>query len=412
VCVVLALALVGMLGALTASNSLLHGTVLSVAAQTRPASSNTTVSNNVRVLSDSVSLGSRLYVAGVVSTPKGPLASVPVALHMGGITVARTQTNESGAYVFSLPVGVNCVPAVLSGSVNVYTVAEPGDPAFPAATSAVASLPVSQAPAFFIIVVVTGAVVLGIYLYFWPRSSRRVKGRLAATRKRFPSLTTAATRRQEGAEAPPQPAPPTKPPRAAELTEEAFERWTRRHALRQNERIEAATQPALEPEPAPELPLKPTGDAAAVKEAFERWTRRHALRQNERIEAATQPALEPEPAPELPLKPTGDAAAVKEAFDLFERGDDRQAIGVLYDAAFASLATRAVVTLAPHMTHWERYGALEAAVPEVREPLRTLTVAFERTHYGRKSLTEEQQNAAIAAFQSISALAKPMEENT
>ena len=366
VCVVLALALVGMLGALTASNSLLHGTVLSVAAQTRPASSNTTVSNNVRVLSDSVSLGSRLYVAGVVSTPKGPLASVPVALHMGGITVARTQTNESGAYVFSLPVGVNCVPAVLSGSVNVYTVAEPGDPAFPAATSAVASLPVSQAPAFFIIVVVTGAVVLGIYLYFWPRSSRRVKGRLAATRKRFPSLTTAATRRQEGAEAPPQPAPPTKPPRAAELTEEAFERWTRRHALRQNERIEAATQPALEPEPAPELPLKPTGDAAAVKEAF----------------------------------------------DLFERGDDRQAIGVLYDAAFASLATRAVVTLAPHMTHWERYGALEAAVPEVREPLRTLTVAFERTHYGRKSLTEEQQNAAIAAFQSISALAKPMEENT
>ena len=366
VCVVLALVLVGMLGALTASNSLLHGTVLSVAAQTRPASSNTTVSNNVRVLSDSVSLGSRLYVAGVVSTPKGPLASVPVALHMGGITVARTQTNESGAYVFSLPVGVNCVPAVLSGSVNVYTVAEPGDPAFPAATSAVASLPVSQAPAFFIIVVVTGAVVLGIYLYFWPRSSRRVKGRLAATRKRFPSLTTAATRRQEGAEAPPQPAPPTKPPRAAELTEEAFERWTRRHALRQNERIEAATQPALEPEPAPELPLKPTGDAAAVKEAF----------------------------------------------DLFERGDDRQAIGVLYDAAFASLATRAVVTLAPHMTHWERYGALEAAVPEVREPLRTLTVAFERTHYGRKSLTEEQQNAAIAAFQSISALAKPMEENT
>jgi len=391
VCVVLALALVGMLGALTASNSLLKVPVLGVAAQTRPASSNTTVSNNVRVLSDSVSLGSRLYVAGVVSTPKGPLASVPVALHMGGITVARTQTNESGAYVFSLPVGVNCVPAVLSGSVNVYTVAEPGDPAFPAATSAVASLPVSQAPAYFIIAVVTGAVVLGIYLYFWPRSSRRVKGRPAATRKRFPSLTRAASRRQEGAEAPPQPAPPTKPPRAAETTEEG--------------------SPPL-PESERALPPKPTGDAAAVKEAFERWTRRHALRQNDRIEAAKQPALESEPARELPPKPTGDAAAVKEAFELFERGDDRQAIGVLYDAAFASLATRATVTLPPHMTHWERYGALEAAVPEVREPLRTLTVAFERTHYGRKSLTEEQQNAAIAAFQSISALAKPVEENT
>jgi hypothetical protein len=64
------------------------------------------------------------------------------------------------------------------------------------------------------------------------------------------------------------------------------------------------------------------------------------------------------------------------------------------------------------MTHWEWYDAIEAAIPEVREPLRTLTVAYERTRYGGKSLTEKQQKDAIAAFQSISALDKPVEGNT
>jgi hypothetical protein len=37
------------------------------------------------------------------------------------------------------------------------------------------------------------------------------------------------------------------------------------------------------------------------------------------------------------------------------------------------------------------------------EPLRTLTIAFERTHYGGKSLTDEQRATAVAAFESISA---------
>jgi hypothetical protein len=64
------------------------------------------------------------------------------------------------------------------------------------------------------------------------------------------------------------------------------------------------------------------------------------------------------------------------------------------------------------MTHWGRYGALEAGHPEVREPLHTLTLAFERIHYEGKLLADEQQNAAIAAFQSISALAESVEENT
>ena len=122
----------------------------------------------------------------------------------------------------------------------------------------------------------------------------------------------------------------------------------------------------------------------------------------------TQPAFESEPASEV----AEETDAVRRASDLFAEGRDRQAVSVLYDEAAESLAKASTVTLLPSMTHWERYGALEAANPKVREPLRTLTVAFERTHYGGKSLTGEQQDAAIAAFQSISASAEPVEANT
>lgn len=335
------------LGALTASNNLLHVPVLSVAAQTAPASSsNKTVSNNISVLSESVSLGSSLNVEGVVKTPKGPLADVPVSLHMGDIIVARTQTDASGKYAFSAPVGLNYVAAVVSGSVTVYTVAEPIDTTYPAAPSAVTNVPVNAVPAYGIIAVVTVAIVLGLYLYM---RRLQAKSPFAAPAEKPPKRSVVAAERtaepspQQGHE--PVDAPPTKPSLAAEI-----------------------------------------------------------------IEAPSPPT--PEPESEIPPEPTGDAAVVKEASELFKRGDDRQAIGVLYDAAFASLATRTTVTLTPEMTHWERYGAIEAAIPEVREPLRTLTVAFERTSYGGKSLTGEQQNAAIAAFQSISALEKPVEENT
>lgn len=193
VCAVFVFLLVSTLGALSASNTPSRGVVLSVAAQTAPATSNTTVSNTVTVLSDRLSFGSVLYVEGVVATPQGPLAFVPVTLHVGGATIARTQTNESGAYTFSVPVGL-ILPEAFSGSASVYTVAEPGNPALPATSSAVASVPVSQVPAYLIVAVVTGAVVLGIYVHARPCPARRVsvRGRLAATREWFPSRASGA----------------------------------------------------------------------------------------------------------------------------------------------------------------------------------------------------------------------------
>jgi uncharacterized protein len=182
------LVFVSVFGAISASNSPSHGIVLSVAAQTSPAALNTTVNNNVTVLSDRLALGSVLHVEGVVTTPLGPLPFVQVALHVGGAMIAHTQTNESGAYTFSVPVGLNYLREAFSGSATVYTVAELGNPVFAAASSAVVSLPVNQAPAYLIVGVVTGAVVLSIYVSSWPRPSRRVsvKSRLAGFNARLP----------------------------------------------------------------------------------------------------------------------------------------------------------------------------------------------------------------------------------
>jgi hypothetical protein len=59
------------------------------------------------------------------------------------------------------------------------------------------------------------------------------------------------------------------------------------------------------------------------------------------------------------------------------------------------------VTLAPSMTHTEKYVALHRAAPDMRKPLRTLTMAYERTAYAGESLTKEQQNTAIEACESI-----------
>jgi hypothetical protein len=195
--------------------------MLSDAAQTAHVSSSTTVSNNISVLSDSVSLGSSLNVEGVVKTPKGPLAAVPVALHMGDITVARTQTDASGKYAFSAPVGLNYVPAVFSGSATVYTVAEPTNAAYPAATSAVANVPVNAVPAYGIIAVITGVIVFGLYLYVRrlqaktpfvapaEKPSKRSKEPVVAAER------TAEVSPQQGHES--VDAPPTKPSLAAAI---------------------------------------------------------------------------------------------------------------------------------------------------------------------------------------------------
>ncbi len=74
---------------------------------------------------------------------------------------------------------------------------------------------------------------------------------------------------------------------------------------------------------------------------------------------------------------------------------------MLYDAAIIDLATTHEVTIASHTTYWEKYRAVEAVVPEIKEPLRTLTGIYELANYAGKALTEDQRNAAIDAFRTI-----------
>ena len=147
----LALVLMSSLGALSAPNSHVHGVVQGVAAQNQ-ATSDTTVRNNVSVPSNSVSLGSSLHVRGVVTTQKGPLASVPVVLCMGNIVAAATQT----------------------------------------------SAPVNVVAPYVIIAVVTGLVVVLLYLYVRrnARRGRHVTRLQATSRQRSSSWTSRRVLRQ------------------------------------------------------------------------------------------------------------------------------------------------------------------------------------------------------------------------
>ncbi|MGZ8898164.1 MAG: DUF2206 domain-containing protein, partial [Halobacteriota archaeon] len=149
----LALVLMSSLGALSAPNSPVHGVVQGVAAQNQ-ATSDTTVHNNVSVPSNSVSLGSSLHVGGVVTTQKGPLTSMPVVLCMGNIVVAATQT----------------------------------------------SAPVNVVAPYVIIAVVTGVVVVLLYLYARRnvRRGRHVTRLRAGSRQRSSSSTSRRLLRQNG----------------------------------------------------------------------------------------------------------------------------------------------------------------------------------------------------------------------
>ena len=138
-----------------------------------PALNTTAVTNNASVLSYSVSLGTNLEVQGVATTAQGPLANAPVSLHMGDITLAQTQTNQSGEYSFSVPVSLYYLPAAWSNGATVYTVVEPTGLSPVSTPSAVTRLAVDFTPLYVIIAVMTGIVLIALYLYTRRFSSTR-----------------------------------------------------------------------------------------------------------------------------------------------------------------------------------------------------------------------------------------------
>jgi ABC-2 type transport system permease protein len=143
----------------------LPGGVRPVGAQASTAPSSTTVTNSITVSSSSISLGSVLEARGQVSADGKPLPNASVALHMGDINVANTQTDQNGRYAFSVPVGANYFPAAFSNGATVYTVVDPQNSSFVDTPSPATSVPVNQAPLYTIIALIIAAVVIVCYLF-------------------------------------------------------------------------------------------------------------------------------------------------------------------------------------------------------------------------------------------------------
>jgi hypothetical protein len=108
------------------------------------------------------------------------------------------------------------------------------------------------------------------------------------------------------------------------------------------------------------------------------------------------------PEPEAP-ESVAETGVLKQAHEFFEQGSDKKAVNMLYDAAIIDVATTQGVTIASHATHWEKFHTIEAAVPEIQEPLLKLTTIYELANYSGRALTEEQRNAAVDAFRAIKA---------
>jgi hypothetical protein len=334
-----------------------HYGVLNVAAQASPASANKTVTNNLTVVPGSISLGSTLHATGKVTAAQKPLANASVALHLGDVKLAYAQTNANGDYSFAAPVGVYYFPAAFSNGATVYTVVEPGDASFTSTPSAVTSVSVDLLPLYVLIVVITAVIVIGLYVY-----TQRLRGKgVFGSRGRGRA----------------------KPVAEQTVTVAAEASLSETRALDQEQRAEEITsatdiiaeEPLQEaPEFEPPSPAETTGPLAH------------------------ETPSEPKQTSPASVAETG---VLKQADDFFERGNDRQGVNELYDAAVRALVTRHELTIASNATHWEKYYAIEAAVPGVQEPLRTLTVVYERVNYAGKALTDEQRKAAVAAFRAI-----------
>jgi hypothetical protein len=343
-----------------------HCGVLSVAAQASPAKA--TVTNNVTVSPASITLGSTLQATGTVTTGENPLANASVALHMGDVKLADAQTNANGDYSFNVPVGLSYFPAAFWNGAMVYTVAAPQNASLTSAPSAVTTVAVNVLPLYLIIAVITCALLFGLYFY-----TQRVRGK-----KLFRSLGKLRA----------------KPAAQERVKERAESPSSEARTLEEGPAVVPATPPGEKTaEKPPQETLEPALHTKSAESPVDESPR----------EEATQP---PESAP----TEGAETGAIKQAQDFFEQGNDQQAVNMLYDAVILDVATTHEITIASHATHWEKYHTIEAAVPGIQEPLRALTVIYERANYAGKALTEEQRKAAVDAFRAITA--QPKSANT
>ena len=315
-------------------NASSHPGILKAAAQSSPTAA-TPVENDLTVKTNSITLGSTIQATGNVRTADGPLAGATVELHLGDIVLAHTQTDANGDYAFSVPIGIYYVPAAAVGGATVYTIVEPLNASFVSTASGVTDVSVDAVPLYLAIAVLTGAIILLLYLYVRKMNVEPFLGPFRGTRARL------------GAE---------------------------RFALRLRRILDAARQHRIYHAASLLLPKRARPAAA-----------QHNSETSVTHSAATT---------ELP-----------QLSNYFEHVDERSKINELFDAAVNDLVATHEVAMPTRATHWEKYYAIEAAVPEVKEAMRTLTVAW-CTNYRGKRLNNRQRDAVIEAFRTIQAHVK------
>jgi hypothetical protein len=115
--------------------------------------------------------------------------------------------------------------------------------------------------------------------------------------------------------------------------------------------------------------------------------------------AAAQQSIEPS------VPHSAATTELPQLSNYLEHVDERGTINELFDAAVNDLVATHEVAMPARATHWEKYYAIEAAVPEVKAAMHTLTVAW-CTNYKGKRLNNRQRDAVIEAFRTIQAHVK------
>jgi hypothetical protein len=122
------------------------------------------VTNTLSMLSSSVALGSTLKAQGQLTTSNGPVSNATVTLIAGDTNVAKTQTDQNGTYLFSVPATGYYLGSVLNGT-TVSTVFEPSGQPLDQAVSAAVHIPANLAGLYGIIALIVVVVLLALFLF-------------------------------------------------------------------------------------------------------------------------------------------------------------------------------------------------------------------------------------------------------
>lgn len=122
------------------------------------------VTNTLSMLSSSVALGSTLTAQGQLTTPNGPVSNATVTLVAGDTDVAKTQTDQNGTYLFSVPATGYYLSSLLNGT-TVSTVFKPSGQPLDQAVSAAVHIPADLTALYGIVALIVIVVLLALFLF-------------------------------------------------------------------------------------------------------------------------------------------------------------------------------------------------------------------------------------------------------